>query len=279
MNDDFKKNLFNKVKEKAINTNQIEEIPIDKLLENPYQPRIEMKQTEIEELAKSIEENGLLQPILINKTENGYIIIAGHRRTEAHKFLNKKFIKAIILNNQKDIELAKKSIVENLQRKDLNIIETAMALKKYKQDFNKKLDEIGIEIGKDKTFVSKILSILNLPKMIVDDIKKNKSTQDVRALSMINAFSNNLKKLDMSNFSEHDIEIKLVTLYKGFLKNGRKWLEEEIKKILNDSKKSEEPIVVKHSKKGITIQIKDSIKDINVNEFKKELTSLIEKYK
>ena len=136
MNDKLKKALYKKAREKAHFEEKYDEIPIDKLEENPYQPRIEINQKELRELANSIKQNGLLQPILVQKIDKRYVIISGHRRVEAHKLLNKKFIKAVVIKNQQDLELAKKSIIENLQRKDLNIIETAIDLKRYKEEFD-----------------------------------------------------------------------------------------------------------------------------------------------
>jgi len=291
MDNKLKEVLYKKAKEKANLTEKYEEISIDKLEENPYQPRIEINENEIKELANSIKENGLLQPILVEKTNNKYTIISGHRRVKAHQFLGKNTIKAIIIQNQQNSELARKSIIENLQRKDLNIIETAIALKKYKKEFNKTLEEIGKEIGKDKGFVSKLINILNLPNKIIQDIKNNKTTQDVRALAMLNAYANKIKKLDMSNFLKNNDnsvipkhtnsqkwQNKVFNLYQEFLKNGREWLKKEIENRLT-KKKEKEIIKIKSTKKnGLTIKINKNIDTNRLEKLKKELENLIQKY-
>jgi len=276
MNSQLKKTLLKKAKEKAGLIEKYEEIPINRLEENPYQPRIEIKENEIKELANSIKENGLLQPILVQKKENRYIIISGHRRVKAHQLLGKTTIKAIIITNQKNSELAKKAIIENLQRKDLNVIETAIALKKYKEEFNKTLDEIATEIGKDKGFVSKLLNILNLPNKIIQDVKENKTTKDVRALAMLNTYLNKQKKLGMSN-SSISLEDEIFKLYQDFLKNGREWLKKEINKKLQKTKEKE-LIEIKNTKKEITIKINKKIDKNKLDNLKKDIEKILKKY-
>jgi len=276
MNSQLKKTLLKKAKEKAGLIEKYEEISINRLEENPYQPRIEIKENEIKELANSIKENGLLQPILVQKKDNRYIIISGHRRVKAHQLLGKTTIKAIIITNQKNSELAKKAIIENLQRKDLNVIETAIALKKYKEEFNKTLDEIATEIGKDKGFVSKLLNILNLPNKIIQDVKENKTTKDVRALAMLNTYLNKQKKLDMSN-SSISLEDEIFKLYQDFLKNGREWLKKEIDKKLQKTKEKE-LIEIKNTKREITIKINKKIDKNKLDNLKEDLEKILKKY-
>jgi len=224
------------------------EIELSKLKENPYQPRIEIKKDEIIELANSIKEKGLLQPIVVKREDEEYIIIAGHRRVEAHKLLGKEKIKARVIEAN-DENMASLSLIENLQRKDLDIIETAIALKNYKESFNKKLEEIGQEIGKSKGYISQILNILNLPEEILQDIKENKSTKDILALNWINSYAkkkfNRLNISANSQESDDSEEIKkgkneIIEIYKGFLANGRKWLKREIEKRLKPINKKTE---------------------------------------
>jgi ParB family chromosome partitioning protein len=252
----FKKNLLDRVKKEVTGGDKIEEIPVDKLIENPYQPRLEINKEEVEELAKSIKENGLLQPIVVSKTDNGYMIIAGHRRTIAHKLLGKNTIKAIVLYNQNNNHLAKKAIIENLQRKNLDLIETAMAIKNYKDEFNKTLDDIAKELGKTKGYISQILNVLNLPDEILNDIKQNKSTKDILSLNMLNSFAK--KKFNMLNIKDNEndktiqkqVENEVIELYALFLQNGRDWLKNEIQKRLNNDESDEnKEINVKIQKK------------------------------
>jgi len=274
---------------------ELKEVDIEKLFENPYQPRIQIKKDEVKELADSIKEQGLIQPIVVTKINNTdkYYIVAGHRRVEAHKILNKKRIKAYVMEDVKDDVLASVAMVENLQRSDLNLIESAMAIKRYKERFNKSLDEIAKELGKDKTFISRMINILKLPEEIIKDIRENKSTQDVIALSLLNTYIN--KKLNMFNLSKKSVksvdleggnsqkwENEIFELYQGFLKNGREWLKKEIENRLKQEEKPKPKIEFKITKKnGITIKIRENLilDEVSKKQFEEELQKLIENYK
>ena len=280
--------LLNKKLNGAVGT--IQEVEISKLKENPYQPRIEINPDEVKDLAESIKQKGLMQPIIVTKTNSGDIyIVAGHRRVEAHKLLGRDKIKAIFIETNPAL-LAELGIIENLQREDLDLIETAIALKRYKEEFNKSYEEIAKEIGKSKSYVIKILNVLNLPESIIKDIKENKTTKDVTALNYLNSYA---KKIGVSMFtdSENAREIgnlkndnsqkwekEIFELYKGFLENSREWLKKEIEKRLESKEKQKPEIEFKVTKKhGVTIKIRKINKD-RLEEFKKEFEKLIEKF-
>ena len=170
----------------------------------------------------------------------------------------KEKIKAIYVNGIEKRDLASIAITENLQREDLDIIETAIAIKRYKEEFNKTPDEIGKELGKDKGWISKMLSVLSLPQEIIDDVKNNKSTSDVDSLNLINSISKFDKKFRMRNFCPEcrDIGDFQGWLYKNFLKNGRDWLRETIDKLKNQTKPKEiKDVEYKFTKNGATIKI------------------------
>jgi len=282
-----------KIKEQQKGINNITEIPLDRLLENPYQPRIEIKPDEVKELADSIKEQGLIQPIVVTKAGSGnYYIVGGHRRVEAHRLLGKDKIKAYVIEADPK-KLASMSIVENLQREDLDLIETAMAIKRYKEKFGKTLEEIAKEIGKTKGWVSQVLNVLKLPEKITQDIKENKSTKDVTALNWLNSYAK--KKFSMLNKSQNPEksgglegaisqkwENEIFELYQGFLKNGREWLKKEIENRLKQEEKPKPKIEFKITKKnGVTIKIREklSLDDKKKKEFEEDLQKIIEKYK
>ena len=262
---------------------QVVEVKLDKIYDNPYQPRIEIKEKELEELANSIKEKGLLQPVLVfnNKKENKLYLIAGHRRYYAHKLLGKEKIKVIYVNGIEKKDLASIAITENLQREDLDIIETAIAIKRYKEEFNKTLDEIGKELGKTKSWISQILSVLSLPEEIIDDIKNNKSTSDVNSLNRINSIAK-LKKLNMFNFCQEcqDIGDFQVWLYKNFLKNGRDWLRETIDKLKKQTKPKEvKDVEYKFTKNSATIKINKQLSNKNKQLLEELIKDLLEQIK
>ena len=260
---------------------ELEDMSIELLQDNPYQPRIEIKSEEVQELANSIQENGLLQPILVARFGKEYYIIAGHRRVEAHKLLGKENIKARIIRNVDDKTLASISLIENLQREDLDIIETAIAIKRYKEEFNKTLDEIGKELGKTKSWISRMLSVLSLPQEIIDDVKNNKSTSDVDSLNRINNIVK-IKKLSMLNFCSECREIGDFQgwLHKNFLKNGRDWLRETIDKLKNQTKPKEiKDVEYKFTKNGATIKINKKLSDENKQLLEELIKDLLEQIK
>ena len=168
-------------KEVELQEDQIVEIPINKLVANPYQPRLSMDPDTVRELALTIKEHGLLQPIAVMPMDDGrYMIRYGHRRVEACKILNQKSIKAIVKvgdgNNEK---LMSEALIENIQRDDMHIIDTALSMRAALDNkLFPNMEALAIIIGKDKTQVSRMLGILTLPEKILHDIATNKTISD-----------------------------------------------------------------------------------------------------
>lgn len=174
-------------------------ITLSCLIANPYQPRIKMDKDSIEELALSIKENGLLQPVtLLNNHDDTYTIVFGHRRVAAYEYLNKEKIEANVLNSLQNNKLAITPIVENLQRKDMEPIETAIALDKViKMGITNTQEELAKLIGITQGRVSKLLSILKLDEMVLKMISEIKY-KDVTVLAMLNKVSKE-KQLEIFN--------------------------------------------------------------------------------
>jgi len=162
-------------------------VPINNLKINPYQPRIEIKEDAIVELANSILENGLLQPItVLDNNDESYTIVFGHRRVAAYEYLNKKKIEANILTSLDNKNLVIAPIVENLQRKDMEPIEIAMALNRVlKMGIIKTQNNLSNSLGISQGRISKLLSILKLSDDVLEEINKS-SYKDVTVLAAIN---------------------------------------------------------------------------------------------
>ena len=168
-------------------------IEIEKIRSNPYQPRTSDDQQSINELAQSINEYGILQPVIVIKitqtTSSGgeideYELISGHRRLAAAKIAGLNLIPAIIkekeVANQEKLELA---LIENIQRKDLNSIEKAKAFSRLHTEFGLTLDEIGQKVGKNRKTISQIINLLRLDPEIQQAISENRITEgQVRSL-------------------------------------------------------------------------------------------------
>jgi ParB family transcriptional regulator, chromosome partitioning protein len=138
-----------------------------------FQPRLNFSQSKIEELAQSIKEKGVIQPVLVRAVENDqYELIAGERRLRAVKHLGIAEIPAII-RRVPDADLLEISIVENIQREELNALDEAKAYRRLAQEFGYTQDHIANRVGKDKTSVSNLLRILNLPEKIQQYLSEN----------------------------------------------------------------------------------------------------------
>lgn len=141
------------------------EVDIDQLIPNLYQPRQDFNQEKIDELKESIKAHGIIQPIIVRESAQGYEIVAGERRLKAAKELGLKKIPVIIrqFNNLKTFEV---SLVENIQREDLNPIEQAFAFKRLVEEFQLTHQELAAITGKSRAFISNTLRLLNLDEWI-----------------------------------------------------------------------------------------------------------------
>ncbi|WP_162012023.1 ParB/RepB/Spo0J family partition protein [Streptococcus sp. S784/96/1] len=168
-------------------TEHLQIIKIDHIQKNPYQPRLQFNQEELKDLANSISENGLIQPIIVRKSSIfGYELIAGERRLRASKMAGLIEIPAII-KNISDEDSMKQAIIENLQRSNLNPIEEAKA---YQQMIDKNQvthEDLARYMGKSRPYISNLLRLLNLPKPIQEAVISAQLSQGhARVLLSIN---------------------------------------------------------------------------------------------
>lgn len=142
------------------------ELALDQIDANPYQTRSHISKEELQELAESIRANGVIQPIVVRPGSDGrYVLITGERRTQASKLAGKEKIPAIV-RHVSDQQAAEMTIVENLQREDLNCYEQANAFARLSQDFKMTQEEIGRRIGCDRSTVSNYMRLLKLPAQV-----------------------------------------------------------------------------------------------------------------
>lgn len=145
---------------------------VDSITPNKYQPRKRFGEDKLKELMESIKEKGVIQPIVVRPTERGYELIAGERRLRAIRELGYEKIPALIreVNDADSLEL---SLIENIQREELNAIEEAAAYKQLLDLFNFSQDDISKAVGKDKSTISNTLRLLTLPTLIQKYIEDN----------------------------------------------------------------------------------------------------------
>ncbi len=155
----------------------IQEIDISDIVANPYQPRTQFKQEALEELASSIREHGVIQPLVVTKTTTGYEIVVGERRFRASQLAGLTKIPAIVkstLHDQTKLEVA---LIENTQRQDLNAIEEARGYDRMIKEFNLTQDQVAKKVGKSRSAVANTLRLLNLPAEIQRGVIEGQITE------------------------------------------------------------------------------------------------------
>ncbi|HGO2879242.1 TPA: ParB/RepB/Spo0J family partition protein [Staphylococcus aureus] len=154
---------------------QIKKIDISDIKPNPYQPRKTFDENHLNDLADSIKQYGILQPIVLRKTVQGYYIVVGERRFRASKIAGLKYVSAIIkdLTDEDMMELA---VIENLQREDLNAIEEAESYQRLMTDLKITQQEVAKRLSKSRPYIANMLRLLHLPKKIADMVKGGRLT-------------------------------------------------------------------------------------------------------
>ena len=189
--DNFEQKIYEDVRNESI-----VELDIEELRPNPYQPRRVFDEQALNELADSIKEHGVFQPIIVKKSIKGYEIIAGERRFRASKLAGKKTIPAII-RDFTDEQMMEIALLENLQREDLTVIEEATAYQKMISALNLTQDELAVKVGKSRSHITNILGLLRLPESVQRMILNHELTMGhARVLSKL---SDEQKIKEMAN--------------------------------------------------------------------------------
>lgn len=178
------------------NKEDIVQINLNELRSNPYQPRQIFDEDKLNELADSIKEFGVIQPIIIKKSIKGYEIIAGERRVKASKIAGKQTIPAIV-KEFSDEEMMQIALLENIQREDLTAIEEAEAYRNLIKSLGITQEEFSKKIGKSRSYITNMLGLLRLPKMVQNMVlKKEISMGHAKLLSKLEDYE---KIIDLSN--------------------------------------------------------------------------------
>jgi ParB family transcriptional regulator, chromosome partitioning protein len=150
------------------------QIPVEQIIPNPRQPRMEMATEDLQDLAASIREHGILQPLTVTHGEqpDQYILIAGERRLRASKIAGLASVPAIV-REVTEIQRLELALIENIQRADLSPLETARAYQQLADEFNLTHEEISQKVGKNRVTVSNTLRLLKLPEKVQDALKSN----------------------------------------------------------------------------------------------------------
>lgn len=238
-----------KVEKNIENDSKIEdiiEVDINEIEPNRKQPRTMFDEDSIDELAESIKQYGVLQPLLVQKKDNYYEIIAGERRWRASKKAGIKKL-PVIVRNYTDKETLKISLIENIQREDLNAIEEAKAYEQLKKEYGLKQDEIATSVSKSRTAITNTMRLLKLDervqKMIMENLISSGHGRTLLALDdKEKQYELALKILD-DNISVRETE-KLV------------------KKMLEKDENKEDPESTKKTKDEMVVFFENKMKEI-----------------
>ncbi|TCO64202.1 ParB/RepB/Spo0J family partition protein [Caldanaerobacter subterraneus] len=153
----------------------VETVQIDKIFPNQYQPRKHFDEESLRELADSIKEHGIVQPLVVRRQGTGYQLVAGERRWRAAKIAGLKEV-PVIIRDLDDLQVMEIALIENLQREDLNPIEEAKAYKTLMEQFNLTQEEIAKKIGKSRSVIANSIRLLNLDDRVQEMLIEGKIT-------------------------------------------------------------------------------------------------------
>lgn len=180
--EDYSRYSFDETKMTVDEANAVKEIELEKIHANPNQPRKVFDGEALQELADSIAVHGVIMPIVLNKYGDDYMIIAGERRFRASKLAGKTTIPAIV-RDYNERQVKEISLIENLQREDLNPIEAANAMKQLMDDYKMTQEELSNRIGKSRSAIANTMRLLTLTSSVIRLVEENKlSAGHARAL-------------------------------------------------------------------------------------------------
>ncbi len=150
---------------------KVVDVPLNRLRANPYQPRHSFDEEGLRELAESIRQHGVIQPIIVRSVLKGYEIIAGERRTRASALAGRTNIPAVVreFTDQQVMEIA---LIENVQRENLNAMEIAVAYQSLMDEFKMTQEDLSVKVGKSRSHIANFLRLLTLPEEVKDFVSR-----------------------------------------------------------------------------------------------------------
>lgn len=237
--EDESNNIITNQTDKKTVADGVSELEINKIYPNPNQPRKHFDEEALRELASSIKTHGVIQPLVVNKTNDGYMIIAGERRWRASKQAGLDKV-PVVIKNYTEKQVKEISIIENLQREDLNPIEAARAIKQLMDEYNLTQETVSDRIGKSRSNVANTLRLLSLYPDVIKMIEDGKlSSGHARCLVVVDDVNEQMKlakKAIDGKMSVRDLE-KAVKAYLNPDREKKIKVAEqslELKELIND---------------------------------------------
>lgn len=221
-------NLKNLIEEQQAGE-KVVELAVEEIVPNPYQPRKEFSEEELQGLAESIKTQGLLQPIVVRQKDGKYELVAGERRLRAVKLAGRDKIAALV-RKYNDVESMNLALLENLQRQDLNPIEVANAYSRLMQEGGMTQDELSQKLGVSRSAISNSVRLLSMPEEVQDYVRVGRISESAaRALAglpNVKVMLNMAQDVEKYGWTSRQLE-RQVGLYKAMLaqekdKNGKK---------------------------------------------------------
>lgn len=234
----------------------VEKIDLAKVYPNPNQPRKTFDKESLNELAESIRIHGLIQPVIVNKMDDGYMIIAGERRYRACKICGLTQIDAIV-KNYTNKQISEISIIENLQREDLNPVEIAKGIRKLMDEYGLTQEKVAERLGKPRSAIANSVRILALYPEVLDMVEKGKvSFGHAKILVAVEDYATQLllaKKVAKDKLTVRDLEREVNALLGGKKKKpSAKAVGEELQEFVADMQRKlgTKVSVIGNEKKG-----------------------------
>lgn len=261
---------FDKVEKQIVDTtpkDEIIQVNISDLMSNPYQPRKIFDDSALQELAESIKEHGVFQPIIVKKSVKGYNIIAGERRVKASQIAGLTTIPAIVRDFTDD-EMMQVALLENLQREDLTAIEEAKAYKSIIEAMRLTQDELAKRLGKSRSHITNMLGLLRLPLSVQNEVLHNKiSMGHARVLSKLQdpaqimelsdkIIKENLSVRELENLAESNSFLRAIPVKKTPKSKEYKFVENAMKEKLGTK------VSISDNKIKISFSTKDDLNRI-----------------
>lgn len=243
--DSFESNILDSTKE-----SDIKEIPLEEIRSNPYQPRKTFDQNALEELAESIKNYGVFQPIIVKKSIKGYDLVAGERRVKASRLAGMKTIPAIV-KDFSDEMMREIALLENLQRENLTSIELAWAYKGIIDTLHIRQEDLAVKLGKSRSHITNTLGLLRLPESVQNMVLNGGiSMAHARELSKIEddnliceyadkIVNNNISVRELETITRGDDVKKKVPVVRKNKSDNYKYLERQVSEYFGTNVKIE----------------------------------------
>ena len=188
------------------------EIPVEKIVPNPNQPRVTFDDDTIAELAQSISQVGLIQPLVVRRSGSGYELVAGERRLRACKSLGMETVTCIVEDSMQEESSAMVALIENLQREDLHYMEEAQCYYALLNNYNLTQEELAKRLGRSQSSIANKLRLLKLPEDVLNTLRDNGLTER-HGRALLRLKTEQMQRMALAYIIEHDLNVASADSY------------------------------------------------------------------